>query len=447
MDALEKEIQQIIDADSSVEETEDESIEEAYKTKDQVKAEVDELLGTMKRSELVDAKEKLTPQEDEEEITEEPDDDTVAGKDAADDADDNTEGDFENLAQAMASLAETDKKKIMAAIDDIENSDDDEEEGQVDESDDSDEDKQIIGELKKVFEAVIEKSKRKGPEGDRLRKAARAYYRKNRARILELAAAARKRRKGKKANTVKLSHFDPSLTREEVDIHVEALLEGEGLSDDFKEKASLIFEGAVNSKVDSTVDNLKEQFDLQLEQATDQIQEDLSTQVDTYLNYVIEHWLEDNKLAVEKGLRTELTEDFIGGLKTLFEQHYIDVPDAKIDVVDDLSERVEELEDKLNAEIDKNIQLVEKLNQSEKEGIIEENAQNLSDVQTEKLKELAEVVDFTTADEFSQKVETIKESYFPSTPREAKKVDTAPDYVGKGGSMERYTQMLSRSIK
>ena len=92
---------------------------------------------------------------DEEEITEEPDDDTVAGKDAADDADDNTEGDFENLAQAMASLAETDKKKIMAAIDDIENSDDDEEEGQVDESDDSDEDKQIIGELKKVFEAVI----------------------------------------------------------------------------------------------------------------------------------------------------------------------------------------------------------------------------------------------------------------------------------------------------
>ena len=124
--------------------------------------------------------------------------------------------------------------------------------------------------------------------------------------------------------------------------------------------------------------------------------------------------MEDNKLAVESGLRTELTEDFIGGLKTLFEQHYIDVPEAKVDIFDDLSERVEELEDKLNAEIDKNIQLEEKLNLKEKEGIIEESASNLSDIQTEKLKELAEAVEFTTTDDFNQKIQTIKESYFPS---------------------------------
>ena len=213
------------------------------------------------------------------------------------------------------------------------------------------------------------------------------------------------------------------------------------------EKASIIFEGAVNSKVDATIENLKEQFDTQLEQASEQVQDELATKVDTYLNYVVEQWLEDNKLAVEKGLRTELTEDFIGGMKTLFEQHYIDVPETKIDIFDDLSERVEELEDKLNAEIDKNIQLEEKLSQSEKEGIIEESAQDLSEIQTEKLKELAGVVDFTTSQEFSDKVQMIKENYFPNTSEPKTKSVDAPEYVGKGGSMDRYTQMLTRSIK
>ena len=285
-----------------------------------------------------------------------------------------------------------------------------------------------------------------GAEGKKARKAAKLYYKKNKKRIQKMAKMAAKKRKGKKKATVKMSQFDPTLNKEEVDIHVEALLEGEGLSDDFKEKASVIFEGAVNSKVDETVENLKEQFDVQLEQATEQVQDELSTKIDTYLNYVVEQWLEDNKLAVEKGLRTELTEDFIGGLKTLFEQHYIDVPETKIDIFDDLSERVEELEDKLNAEIDKNIQLEEKLSQSEKEGIIEESAQDLSEIQTEKLKELAGVVDFTSTKEFSEKVQMIKENYFPNA-SESKPVESAPEYVGKGGSMDRYTQMLSRSIK
>ena len=447
MDALEKEIQAIIGSyeetdEVSADET-DESIEEAYKTKDQVKAEVDELLSTMKRSDLVDAKTKLTPQEDE--ITEEPDDDTVGGEDEKDEADVEPEGDFEDLATALASLEE-DEKGIMAAIDDV--MDDDYKEP-TDEDDDewTEQDDEIVDEVTKIVEKVVKKKKRKGAEGNKKRKAARLYYKKNKKRIQKLAKMAAKKRKGKKKATVKMSHFDPTLNKEEVDIHVEALLEGEGLSDDFKEKASVIFEGAVNSKVDATIENLKEQFDTQLEQATEQVHDELATKVDTYLNYVVEQWLEDNKLAVEKGLRTELTEDFIGGMKTLFEQHYIDVPETKIDIFDDLSERVEELEDKLNAEIDKNIQLEEKLSQSEKEGIIEESAQDLSEIQTEKLKELAGVVDFTTSQEFSDKVQMIKENYFPTTSEPKTKPVDAPEYVGKGGSMERYTQMLSRSIK
>merc|ERR1712000_415950 len=162
-----------------------------------------------------------------------------------------------------------------------------------------------------------------------------------------------------------------------------------------------------------------------------EIEDNVSTQVDTYLDYVVENWMSENELAVEKGLRTELTEDFIGGMKTLFEQHYIDVPETEIDIFDDLSERVEELEDKLNAEIDKNIQLEEKLSQSEKEGIIEESAQDLSEIQTEKLKELAGVVDFTSTKEFSEKVQMIKENYFPNASESKTKPVDAPEYVGK----------------
>ena len=418
MEALEKEIQAIIDSDEVTEEASaddtEKSIEEAYKTKDQVKAEVDELLSTMKRSELVDAQDKLTPQEEtEEEVQEEADEDEASVE--------------ENDTTFSAD-------KLKEAYDDV--SDDDDEE--VDETDDSEIDeasiKKVVSEMRKALKAAKVKV-----ESTKLQKASRKYYSENKK-------AVQKSLNAKITKTEVKSSFDPTLNKEEVDIHVEALLEGEGLSDDFKEKASVIFEGAVNSKVDETVENLKEQFDVQLEQATEEIQEDLSTKIDTYLNYVVEQWLEDNKLAVEKGLRTELTEDFIGGMKTLFEQHYIDVPETKIDIFDDLSERVEELEDKLNAEIDKNIQLEEKLSQSEKEGIIEESAQDLSEIQTEKLKELAGVVDFTSTKEFSEKVQMIKENYFPNA-SESKPVESAPEYVGKGGSMDRYTQMLSRSIK
>ena len=418
MDALEKEIQAIIDSDDVTSDT-DESIEEAYKTKAEIKAEVDEVIGTMKRSELVDTQQKLTPQPEEVEEADAPDE----GGDAKDVPVEDDPNDDDKVFSAEA---------MKDAYDDVSGDE------EIDETDDSELDeagiKKVATEMRKALKAGKVKV-----EAKKLVAASRKFYSENKKAVQKAINA--------KTTTVK-SSFDPSLTKEEVDTHVNALLEGEGLSDDFKEKASIIFEGAVNSKVDASVENLKEQFDVQLEQATQEVRSELSEKIDSYLNYVVEQWMEDNKLAVESGLRTELTEDFIGGLKTLFEQHYIDVPEAKVDIFDDLSERVEELEDKLNAEIDKNIQLEEKLNLKEKEGIIEESASNLSDIQTEKLKELAEAVEFTTTDDFNQKIQTIKESYFPSgaTKKEVKK-DDAPEYVGKGGSMDRYTSMLSRSIK
>ena len=416
MDALEKEIQAIIDSDDVTSDT-DESIEEAYKTKAEIKAEVDEVIGTMKRSELVDTQQKLTPQPEEVEEAEVPEEGEVVSEDG-DEPDD--------IDEVFTT------SKLKEAYDDVSGDE------ELDETDDSELDeagiKKVATEMRKALKAGKVKV-----EAKKLVAASRKFYSENKKAVQKAINA--------KTTTVK-SSFDPSLTKEEVDTHVNALLEGEGLSDDFKEKASIIFEGAVNSKVDATVENLKEQFDVQLEQATQEVRSELSEKIDSYLNYVVEQWMEDNKLAVESGLRTELTEDFIGGLKTLFEQHYIDVPEAKVDIFDDLSERVEELEDKLNAEIDKNIQLEEKLNLKEKEGIIEESSSDLSDIQTEKLKELAEAVDFSTTDDFNQKIQTIKESYFPSgaTKKEVKK-DDAPEYVGKGGSMDRYTSMLSRSIK
>lgn len=416
MDALEKEIQAIIDSDDVTSDT-DESIEEAYKTKAEIKAEVDEVIGTMKRSELVDTQQKLTPQPEEVEEAEVPEEGEVVSEDG-DEPDD--------IDEVFTT------SKLKEAYDDVSGDE------ELDETDDSELDeagiKKVATEMKKALKAGKVKV-----EAKKLVAASRKFYSENKKAVQKAINA--------KTTTVK-SSFDPSLTKEEVDTHVNALLEGEGLSDDFKEKASIIFEGAVNSKVDATVENLKEQFDVQLEQATQEVRSELSEKIDSYLNYVVEQWMEDNKLAVESGLRTELTEDFIGGLKTLFEQHYIDVPEAKVDIFDDLSERVEELEDKLNAEIDKNIQLEEKLNLKEKEGIIEESSSDLSDIQTEKLKELAEAVDFSTTEDFNQKIQTIKESYFPSgaTKKEVKK-DDAPEYVGKGGAMDRYTSMLSRSNK
>ena len=156
--------------------------------------------------------------------------------------------------------------------------------------------------------------------------------------------------------------------------------------------------------------------------------------------------MEENKLAVESGLRTELTEDFIGGLKTLFEEHYIDVPEEKVDIFDDLSERVEELEEKLNTEIDKNIQLVEKLSDVSKRDIVESQADGLSEVQKEKLVELSESIDYTTQEEFTEKVSTLKESYFPQKIKETK--EEAPAYTGSSSTvMDRYTQAISRTIK
>lgn len=198
----------------------------------------------------------------------------------------------------------------------------------------------------------------------------------------------------------------------DLDEAVDALFEGEELSEEFKEKAKTIFEAALNEKLKTEIAILEQAYAESLEEEVAQIQEALNENVDGYLNYVVEQWVTDNEVAIESGLRSELTEDFISGLKALFEEHYIDIPEDKVSVVEGLQEQVDELEAKLNEEIDRNVELNKVINESKAYEIVAEACEGLTDTQAAKLKSLAENVDFTDDASFTKKVATLKESYF-----------------------------------
>jgi hypothetical protein len=186
------------------------------------------------------------------------------------------------------------------------------------------------------------------------------------------------------------------------------------ISEEFKSKATTIFEARVLDRITQIQEQMETEYAGMLEEAVETIKEDLTTKVDDYLNYVVEQWLEQNEIAIESGLRSELTEEFIAGLRNLFAEHYIDVPAEKVDLVDELAGKVEELEGKLNEQIERGIELKKSLVESRKVQIAHEVCEGLTDTQVEKIKALAESVEFSTEDEYEQKLETIRENYFPS---------------------------------
>jgi hypothetical protein len=197
---------------------------------------------------------------------------------------------------------------------------------------------------------------------------------------------------------------------------LDALVEGEAtLSEQFRDKASVIFEAALKSKLAEHVERLEESYAEQLAEETASMKADLVDKVDGYLNYVVESWMEDNKVAVETGLRADLAESFIGALHGVFAEHYIEVPEGKADLVEELAQRVESLEESYNAEVEKAIELSESVKELSREKLIRESATGLSEAQAEKLKSLVEDVDFVDAETFQSKLETIKESYFKQT--------------------------------
>lgn len=229
---------------------------------------------------------------------------------------------------------------------------------------------------------------------------------------------------------------------------LEGIMESEAtLSDEFKSKTAVIFEAAVKSKLSEEVSRLEEQYKNELAEEVSSIRSELVEKVDSYLNYVVETWMEDNKVAVQNGLRTEIAETFMNKMKDLFVESYIDVPESKVDLVDELAGQVEELEESLNAQTGQSIKLSEELEQYKRDAIIAEAARGLADTQKEKLAELVEGVEFD--EDFESKVATIKESYFAKTVSEdVEIVDEEPEAVVETSSaMDSYLTALRKTSR
>ena len=198
----------------------------------------------------------------------------------------------------------------------------------------------------------------------------------------------------------------------DVSADVAALIKDEDLSENFKSKAATIFEAAVNAKVKEQKEKIQAAYDEKLQEDIESQKGELVTKVDSYLNYVVEEWMKENSIAIERGIKGEIAEDFISGLKKLFEDHYIDVPDEKYNVLEDQANKIEELEKKLNEQVDKNVEQNKAMGELKRQDIIDEASKDLADTAKEKFNKLAEEVEYSNEKDFTTKVSTIKESYF-----------------------------------
>jgi len=237
---------------------------------------------------------------------------------------------------------------------------------------------------------------------------------------------------------------------------VKALVSSDAdLSEEFKQKAATIFETAVKTRIKEQTKIIEAQYEKKLASETETVKEAMVEKVDSYLNYVVEEWMKENELAVERGIRTEIAEDFITGLKGLFKEHYIDVPEEKYNVLDDLTDQVKDLEGKLNEQIEKNVNLSKDVSESNREKLIAQVSEDLADTEKEKFSSMAENVEYDSAEKFQEKLETIKESYFPKTKIDetasGDEVDSVaaniPADAGTSDAMAAYTAAISKDLK
>ena len=233
---------------------------------------------------------------------------------------------------------------------------------------------------------------------------------------------------------------------------LDALVESEAtLSDEFKAKTAVIFETAIRSKLAEEVSRLEDEYQTRLEEELNTSRSDLVEKVDSYLNYVVENWMEENKLAVEQGLRTEIAEGFMGQLKDLFVESYIEVPESKVDLVDELASSVEDLEEKLNKQTAQFLEMSEAIESYQRDAIIREASRDLAETQVEKLKSLVETLDFEDEDSFSHKVKTVKESYFKKDvvahEEEISEDWNSDETVEASSAMSQYLNAIKKSYK
>jgi hypothetical protein len=253
-----------------------------------------------------------------------------------------------------------------------------------------------------------------------------------------------------KEESVDESTLEDRLASVDVSEDVSALTEGEELSEEFKTKASTIFEAAVKSKLRSEVERIESAKTQEVAEEVNKVQSELTEKVDAYMGYVVEEWMKENEIAIERGLKGEIAEDFISGLKSLFEEHYIDVPDEKYDILGQQAEKLDALEAKLNEQIEKSAELKKANNQLVRESVFAEVSSDLADTEAEKFKSLAEDVDFTDEDSFRSKLDTLKESYFPKATTVAESVDSeseSSESYDTTGAMSAYMSAISKNVK
>ena len=267
----------------------------------------------------------------------------------------------------------------------------------------------------------------------------------------EVEKEGKKHMKAGYKKSIKAGHCEETDSEIDVKEDIEALVGDADLSEEFKQKAATIFEAAINSKVKAEQERLQSEYDTKFEEEISKSKSELTEKVDSYLNYVVEEWMKENKLALERGIKGEIAEDFIGGLKKLFEDHYIDVPDEKYDVLEDQASKIEDLEKKLNEEIEKNVEMNKVNGSYKRQEIIDEHSKDLADTAKEKFDSLVEGVEYSSEEDFAQKVKTIKESYFEQKAEKSASADI--DDVAEGDesnadlsdAMAAYTNAISKT--
>ena len=255
----------------------------------------------------------------------------------------------------------------------------------------------------------------------------------------------------KDKESIKAGHCEETDSEIDVKDDIDALVGDADLSEEFKQKAATIFEAAITSKVNAEKERLQSEYDTKFEEEISKSKSELTEKVDSYLNYVVEEWMKENKLALERGIKGEIAEDFISGLKKLFEDHYIDVPDEKYDVLEDQASKIEDLEKKLNEEIEKNVEMNKVNGGYKRQEIIDEHSKDLADTAKEKFDSLVEGVEYSSEEDFAQKVKTIKESYFEQKAEKSASADI--DDVAEGDesnvdlsdAMAAYTNAISKT--
>ena len=317
--------------------------------------------------------------------------------------------------------------------------------------------KEVADKEKEMKKEVADKEKEMKKEEDEKKKEVKEVAEKDKEKEVkevadkddekkkEVSEVADKEKEAKKEMTAKDKVKDMDMKED-----VAALTDGEDLSEEFKQKASTIFEAAVKAKLVEEIEKLEGEYETKVAEKVEETKSEIVEKVDAYLNYVVEEWMKENELAIEKGLRAEITEDFIGGLKSLFESHYINVPQEKYDVIEAQTAEIEKLKEEVNQTIEKNVELNQAIGNHVRQDIINDVSSDLAETESEKLKGLAESIEYKDAESFRTSVETLKNSYFPK----AKASETESNEVAEQNagadlseSMAAYTAAISKSKK